>query len=245
MYEFTFQLEEIYILITGSSVSVPQLVCCCGNEVGCCCALSSRDDLSADNTSLLWASCTFKCNRHWNQLISAEICLKYQQGGSCHPRIICQIWSLKNIKHIFNTVHRTRSVSDCHSTDKLSVLDGIPYLISILIMGILSLMVWLCFMAFQKDGEAVCGITQTYVIRLHAAPLVTKVKTITDVAVVDVYRHFGRCELWCPASPCAKAEGVVRADRKHSWWRWKTKNRFFFFRVAEVYSRTPLVVWLS
>lgn len=143
MYEFTFQLEKIYILITGSSVSVPQLVCSCGNEVGCCCALSSRDDLSEDNTSPLWVSCTFKCNWHQNQLISAEICLKYQQGVSCHPRIICQIWSLKNIKHILNTVHGTRSVSDCHSNDKLSVLNSIPFLISILIMGILFLLVWL------------------------------------------------------------------------------------------------------
>lgn len=157
MYEFTFQLEEIYILITGSSVSVPQLVCCCGNEVGCCCALSSRDDLSADNTSLLWVSYTFKCNQHRNPLISAEICPKYQHGVSCHPRIICQICGLKNIKHILNTVHRIRSVFDCHSTDKLSVLDGIPFLISILIMGILFLMVWLYFMAFQKDGD-VCEI---------------------------------------------------------------------------------------
>lgn len=42
MYEFTFQLEEIYILITESSASVPGLVRGCGNEVGCCCALSSR-----------------------------------------------------------------------------------------------------------------------------------------------------------------------------------------------------------
>lgn len=136
----------------------------------------------------IWVSSTFKRNRHRNPLISAEICLKYQQGVSCHPRIIWQIWSLKNIKHILNTVHRNRSVSDCHSTDKLSVLDGIPVLISILIMGILSLMVWLCFMAFQKDGEAVCGITQTYVIRSYAAPVLTKTKTktITNEAVVDV-----------------------------------------------------------
>lgn len=141
MYEFTFQLGEIYILITGSNVWVPQLVCCCGNEVGCCCALSSRDDLSADNTSPLGGSCTFKCNRRPNPLISAEICLKYQQGGSCHPSIMCQIWSLKNMKRTFDTARRSRSVSGCHSPDKLSARRGVPFLISILIMGILSLMV--------------------------------------------------------------------------------------------------------
>lgn len=141
MYEFTFQLGEIYILITGSNVWVPQLVCCCGNEVGCCCALSSRDDPSADNTSPLGGSRTFKCNRHPNPSVSAEICLKYQQGGSRHPRITCQIWSLKNIKHTFNTVQPTRSVSGCHSADKLSARHAVPFLISILIMGILSLMV--------------------------------------------------------------------------------------------------------
>lgn len=186
MYEFTFQLEKIYILITGSSVSVPQLVCCYGNEVGCRCALSSRDDLSADNTSLLWVSYTFKCNQHRNPFISAEICLKYQQGVSCHPRIMCQICSLKNIKHILNTVHRTRSVSYCHSTDRFSVLNGISFLISILIMGILFLMGWLYFMVFQKDGDAVCEITQAYVIRTHASPMLTKARTITDLDVVDV-----------------------------------------------------------
>lgn len=119
-------------------------------------------DLSADDTSLLWGSCTLKCNCRHNPVISVEICLKYQQGVSCHPRIICQIWSLKNIKHVLNTVHWTRSVFHCHSSDKRSVLYGVPFLISILIMGILSLMVWLCFMAFEMDGEAVCGITQTY-----------------------------------------------------------------------------------
>lgn len=41
-------------------------------------------------------------------------------------------------------------------------------------------------MAFQKDGDAICEITQTYVIRSHAAPVLTKAKTITDVAVVKV-----------------------------------------------------------
>lgn len=181
MYEFTFQLEEIYILITGSSVSVPQLVCCSGNEVGCCCALSSRDDLSADDTSPLWVSYTSKCNRHRNPFTSAEICLKYQQGVSCHPRIMCQIWSLKTIKNILNTVHGTRSISDCHSTDKLSLLHGIPFLISMLIMGIFFVMVWLYFMVFQKDGDAEGEITQTYVTRSHAAPMLTN-----DVAVADV-----------------------------------------------------------
>lgn len=110
-------------------------------------------DLSADDTSLLWGSCTLKCNHHHNPVISVEICLKYQQGVSCHPRIICQIWSLKNIKCILNTVQWTRSVLNCHSSDKLSVLYGILFLISILIMGILSLMVWLCFMAFEMDGR--------------------------------------------------------------------------------------------
>lgn len=134
-------------------------------------------DLSADDTSLLWGSCTLKYNHHHNPVISVEICLKYQQGVSCHPRIICQIWSLKNIKCILNTVQWTRSVLNCHSSDKLSVLYGILFLISILIMGILSLMVWLCFMAFEMDGEAVCGITQTYhVIRSHAALALTKAK---------------------------------------------------------------------
>lgn len=102
-------------------------------------------DLSADDTSLLWGSCTLKCNRHHDPVIFVKICLKYQQGVSCHPRIMCQIWSLKNIKHILNTVHWTRSFFNCHSSDKLSVLYGILLLISILIMGILSLMVWLCF----------------------------------------------------------------------------------------------------
>lgn len=217
MYEFTFQLEEIYILITGSSVSVPQLVCCCGNEVGCCCALSSRDDLSADNTSPLWASYTFKCSRHQNPLISAEICLKYQQGVSCHPTIICQIWSLKNIKHILNTVQRTCSVSDCHSADKLSVLGGIPFLISILIMGILSLMVWLCFMAFQKDGEAVCGITQTYVIRSGCCSRADKSRQSQMWLWWMFYWQFGRCKLWHPGPLCGKSEGVVRVEGKHNW----------------------------
>lgn len=135
-------------------------------------------DLSADDTSLLWGSCTLKCNRRHTPVISAEICLKYQQGGSCHPRIICQIWNLKNIKHFLNTVHWTRSVFNCHSYDKLSVVHDISSLISILIMGILPLMGWLCFMAVEMDGEANCGITQTYhVIRSHAAALVlTKAK---------------------------------------------------------------------
>lgn len=107
-------------------------------------------DLSADDTSLLWGSCTLKCNRHRNPVISVAICLKYQQGVSCHPRIMCQIWSLKNITHILNTVHWTRSVFNCHSSDTLSLLHRIPFLISILIMGILSLMVWLCFMVFSN-----------------------------------------------------------------------------------------------
>lgn len=228
MYEFTFQLEEIYILITGSSVSVPQLVCCCGNEVGCCCALSSRDDPSADNTSPIWVSSTYKCNRHRNPLISAEICLKYQQGVSCHPRIIWQIWSLKNIKHILNTVHRTRSVSDCHSTDKLSVLDGIPVLISILIMGILSLMVWLCFMAFQEDGEAICGITQTYVIRSHAAPLLTKkAKTITDEGVVDVLLTLWSKGIMTSGLTLWKVRGCGDGGWREAQSRLNTINRSF------------------
>lgn len=138
MYEFTFQLEEIYILITESSVSVPQLVCCCGNEVGCCCALSSRQWSVSRRHLPVMRELHLKCNRRHNPVISVEICLKYQQGVSRHPRIICQIWSLKNIKHFLNTVHWTRSVFNCHSSDKLSVLYGIPFLISILIMGILS-----------------------------------------------------------------------------------------------------------
>lgn len=115
-------------------------------------------DLSADDTSLLWGSCTLKCNRHRNPVIFIEICLKYQQGVGRHPRIMCQIWSLKNIKHILNTAHWTRSVFNCHSSDKLYVFYGIRFLIYILIMGILSLMVWLCFMAFEMDHEGVCGI---------------------------------------------------------------------------------------
>lgn len=94
---------------------------------------------------------------------------------------MCQIWSLKTIKNILNTVHETRSISDCHSTDKLSLLNGIPFLISILIMGIFFLMVRLYFMAFQKDGDAEGEITQTYVTRSHAAPMLT-----SDVAVADV-----------------------------------------------------------
>lgn len=139
-------------------------------------------DLSADDTSPLWGSYTLKCNCRRNPVISAEICLKYQQGVSCHPRIICQIWSLKNIKHILNTVRWTRSVFNCHSSDKLSLLYGIPFLISILIMGILSLMVRLCFMAFQMDGEAFRGITQTcHVIRSRAALVLTKARRIGEM----------------------------------------------------------------
>lgn len=53
MYEFTFQLEEIYILITESSASVPGLVRGCGNEVGCCCALSSRQRSVSGDASLV------------------------------------------------------------------------------------------------------------------------------------------------------------------------------------------------
>lgn len=41
-------------------------------------------------------------------------------------------------------------------------------------------------MAFQKDGDAVCEISQTYVIRTHAAPVLTKARTITDGDVVNV-----------------------------------------------------------
>lgn len=148
-------------------------------------------DLSADDTSLLWGSGTHKCNRHHNPVISVKICLKYQQGVSCHPRIICQIRSLKNIKHILNTVHWTRSVFNCHSSDKLSVLYGIPFLISILMMGILSLMVWLCFMAFEMDGEAVCGITETYhVIRSHAAVVLTKAKWMGEMEGLGMYHQY-------------------------------------------------------
>lgn len=109
-------------------------------------------DLSADDTSLLWEWCTLKCNHQHNSVIFCEICPKYQQGLSCHLRIICQIWNLKNIKHVLNVVHWTRCVFSCHSSDKLSALKGIPVLISIIIMGILSL-VWLCFVAFEMDGE--------------------------------------------------------------------------------------------
>lgn len=53
-------------------------------------------------------------------------------------------------------------------------------------MGMLFLKVPLYFMAFLKDADAVCEITQTYVIRLHCAPVLKKAKTITDVAVADV-----------------------------------------------------------
>lgn len=145
-------------------------------------------DLSADDTSLLWVSCTLKCNCHRDPVIFVVICLKYQQGVSCHPGIMCQIWSLKNIKHILNTVQWTRSVFNCHSSDKLSVHRGIPVVISILIMGILSLMVSLCFMAFQMDGEAVCGITQTYhVTRWHAAPVLTKVKWMGETEGLGMF----------------------------------------------------------
>lgn len=190
MYEFTFQLEEIYILITGSSVSVPRLVCCYGNEVGCRCAFSSRHDLSADDTSPLWASYTLKRNRHLNPVISTEICLKYQQGVSCHLGIMCQIWSLKNIKHILNTVHWTGSIFNCHSSDKLSVLDGIPFLISILMMGMLSLIVSLCFIAFEKDGEAISWMTQIHqVIRLHAALRQTKAKWLGEMEELWLYHQ--------------------------------------------------------
>lgn len=148
-------------------------------------------DLSADDASLLWGSCTLKCNCRHNPVISVEICLKYQQGVSRHPRIICQIRSLKNIKHILNTVHWTRSVFNCHSSDKRSVLYGIPFLISILIMGILSLMVWLCFMAFEMDGEAVCGITQTYhVIRSHAALVLSKAKGTCEMEGLRMHHQY-------------------------------------------------------
>lgn len=133
-----------------------------------------NSDLSADDTSPLWGNCILKRNRHHIPAIFTAIRLKYQQGVSCHPRIMCQIWSLKNIKYILNTVHWTRSVFNCHSSDKPSVRHSITFLISILIMGILSLMAWLCFMAFEMDGEAVSGITQTHhATRSHAALLLT------------------------------------------------------------------------
>lgn len=47
-------------------------------------------------------------------------------------------------------------------------------------MNILLLMARLYFMAFQKDGDTVCEITQTYVSRSHVAPMLTKAKTVTD-----------------------------------------------------------------
>lgn len=191
MYEFTFQLEEIYILITESSVSVPRLVCCCGNEVGCRCALSSRQWSVSGDTSPLCGSYTLKRNRCHNSVISIEICLKYQQGVSCHPRIMCQIWSLKNIKHVLNTVHWTRSVFNCHSSDKLSLLYGSSFLISMLIMGILSVMVWLCFMAFRMDGEAFRGISQTYrVIRSLAALVLTKAKWTDEMEGLWMHHQY-------------------------------------------------------
>ncbi len=186
-------------------------------------------DLSADDTSLLWESCTLKCNRRHNPVISVEICLKYQQGVSRHPGIICQIWTLKNIKHILNTVHWTRSVFNCHSSDKLSVFYGIPFLISILIMGILSLMVWLCFMTFEMDGEAVGGITQTYhVIESHAALALTKAKWMGEMEGLWVYHqypsghHLHQCKSLRPSSPWRKAHNepvrghatVCRGERK-------------------------------
>lgn len=107
---------------------------------------------------------------HHEAVIFVIICLKYQQGASRHPGIMCQIRSLKNIKHILNTEQWTWRVSDCHSSDKLSALDGVTPVISILIMGILSLMVSLCFTALETDGDGACGITHTYhVITSHAA----------------------------------------------------------------------------
>lgn len=170
-------------------------------------------DLSADDTSLLWGSYTLKCNCRHNPVISAEICLKYQQGVSCHPRIICQIWSLKNIKHILNTVRWTRSVFNRHSSDKLSLLYGIPFLISILIMGILSLMVRLCFMAFQMDGEAFRGITQTcHVIRSHAALVLTKASRMGEMEGLWASHqypsglHLHQWELWCPSAHSGKLQ---------------------------------------
>lgn len=162
-------------------------------------------DLSVDDTSLLWVSCTLKCNCHHNPVIFVEICLKYQQGVSCHPRIMCQIWSLKNIKHILNTVHWTRSVFNCHSNDKLSVLYGIPFLISILIMGILSLMVSLCFMAFEMDGEAICGITQTSCHQVTCCSGTNKGKvnewdgTIVNVSSISFWSSF-QCTSQYPSS---------------------------------------------